>query len=118
MTLFKKICDAVALAHRRGITHRDLSPSNILVDEQGEPHILDFGLARTAFDQFDGPEMKSVSVTGQFIGKLAYASPEQAGGVSAAIDVRTDVYALGVILYQILTGGRFPYQVVGRCLRC
>jgi serine/threonine protein kinase len=112
LLLFRKICDTVGLAHRRGITHRDLSPSNIMVDHQGEPHILDFGLAKTAFDGLFPSDVKAVSVTGQFIGKLAYASPEQANG-SSAIDIRTDVYALGVILYQIVAGGRFPYEVVG-----
>jgi serine/threonine protein kinase len=113
LRLFMKICDAVNAAHLRGVTHRDLSPSNIIVDECGEPHVLDFGLARTAFDRFITRRDESISVTGQFLGKLAYASPEQAQGNPDKIDIRTDVYALGVILYQILTGGRFPYEVVG-----
>jgi serine/threonine protein kinase len=113
LLLFKKICDAVGSAHMRGITHRDLSPSNIIVDPCGEPHILDFGLAKTAFDGLFPSDEKNVSITGQFIGKLAYASPEQAKGTQNGIDIRTDVYALGVILYQIVTGGRFPYEVVG-----
>jgi serine/threonine protein kinase len=113
LRLFKKICDVVQAAHRAGITHRDLSPSNILLDEQGEPHVLDFGLAATAFDALMSPDGRNVTVTGQFIGKLKYASPEQARGTRGAIDVRTDVYSLGVILYQILTNGAFPYEVVG-----
>jgi serine/threonine protein kinase/formylglycine-generating enzyme required for sulfatase activity len=113
LRLFLKICDAVNVAHLRGITHRDLSPSNIMIDVHGEPKILDFGLARTAFDRFINQQKKDISVTGQFLGKLAYASPEQARGESSRIDIRTDVYALGVILYQMLTGGRFPYEVVG-----
>jgi serine/threonine protein kinase len=113
LQLFLKICDAVNAAHLRGITHRDLSPSNILIDERNEPHILDFGLARTAFDRLLNLGRKDISVTGQFLGKLAYASPEQARGDRDKIDIRTDVYALGVILYQIVTGGHFPYEVVG-----
>jgi serine/threonine protein kinase len=113
LQLFMKICDAVNAAHLRGITHRDLSPSNILIDERGEPQVVDFGLARTAFDRFVTTAQKDVSITGQFLGKLAYASPEQARGDPDKIDIRTDVYALGVILYQILTAGRFPYEVVG-----
>jgi serine/threonine protein kinase len=111
--LFLKICEAVNAAHLKGVTHRDLSPSNILVDDRGEPHVLDFGLARTAFDRFITDNYHEISITGQFLGKLAYASPEQARGNLERIDIRTDVYALGVILYQILAGGRFPYEVVG-----
>ena len=113
LKLFIKICQAINAAHLRGIVHRDLSPSNIMVDDDGEPHILDFGLARTAFDRFITGGDRTISITGQFIGKLAYASPEQARGEPDKIDIRTDVYALGVILYQILTGGEFPYKVVG-----
>ena len=70
---------------------------------------------RTAFDRFIGGGQRSISVTGQFMGKVAYASPEQARGESQ-IDIRTDVYALGVILYQIVTGGEFPYNVVGNVI--
>jgi serine/threonine protein kinase len=116
LRLFKRICEVVQVAHRKGITHRDLSPSNILIDDRGEPHVLDFGLAATAFDAALSPTGQNVTVTGQFLGKLKYAAPEQAKGDSGdreQIDPRTDVYALGVILYQVLTGGAFPYEVVG-----
>ncbi len=80
LRLFIKICDAVNAAHLRGITHRDLSPSNIMIDERSEPHVLDFGLARTAFDRFITHQHHDISITGQVLGKLAYASPEQARG--------------------------------------
>jgi serine/threonine protein kinase len=113
LRLFKRICDIVQSAHLKGITHRDLSPSNILITADGQPHILDFGLASTAFDHLLSPAGRHVTVTGQFIGKVKYASPEQARGQRDTIDIRTDVYALGVILYQILTDGAFPYEVVG-----
>jgi serine/threonine protein kinase len=113
LKLFTKICSAMNAAHLRGVVHRDLSPSNIMVDLGGEPHILDFGLARTAFDRFLGGGDRTISTTGTFMGKLSYASPEQARGESDKIDIRTDVYALGIILYQIITGGEFPYKVDG-----
>jgi serine/threonine protein kinase len=123
LRLYKTICETVQAAHRKGITHRDLSPSNILIDVNGQPHILDFGMASTAFD---GIITRDVTLTGQFIGKLKYASPEQARGArtpgaageasGAGVDIRSDVYALGVMLYQILTGGAFPYQVVGNVI--
>jgi hypothetical protein len=111
LLLFRGICDAVDAAHCLGIVHRDLKPGNIRVDERGEPHILDFGLARKMIDRAAGGE--TISVTGEFLGSLPWSSPEQAAGDPETIDVRTDVYSLGVILYQMLTGGRFPYEVVG-----
>ncbi|MEK6797990.1 MAG: tetratricopeptide repeat protein [Planctomycetota bacterium] len=107
--LFVKICNAMTAAHLRGIIHRDLKPSNIRVDDTGEPHILDFGLARSSPTESDASFM---TVTGQFVGSLPWASPEQAEGVPGKLDVRTDVYSIGVMLYQILTG-RFPYDVYG-----
>lgn len=118
LKLFARICDAVNAAHLKGVIHRDLKPGNIRVDDSGEPHILDFGLAKTATGDIsgsgaEGDEMRMMTMTGQFVGSLPWASPEQAEGHPGKIDVRTDVYSLGVILYQMLTGGRFPYQVVG-----
>lgn len=110
LKMFGKICEAVNAAHLRGIIHRDLKPSNILIDEQGEPHVLDFGLARITREDESQPAV--ITVTGQFVGSLPWASPEQAEGAIDKIDVRTDVYSLGVILYQMLTG-KFPYDVVG-----
>jgi len=115
LELFLKICDAVNAAHLKGITHRDLKPSNIRIDHSGEPHVLDFGLAKIVTGEVtesaEHPEM--MSMTGQFIGSLPWASPEQAEGAPSKIDIRSDVYSLGVILYQLLTGGKFPYQVIG-----
>jgi hypothetical protein len=113
MVLFSIICDAMTHAHQRGVIHRDLKPSNILVDERGQPHILDFGLAKSAGSRGDLSNGTIVaSVTGQVKGTLAYMSPEQAAGQTDQIDVRTDVYSLGLILYQMVVGS-FPYDVSG-----
>jgi len=112
LRLFLKICAAVNVAHVRGIVHRDLKPGNIRIDERGEPHILDFGLAHTPLDRLVGGD-HPIAVTGEFLGSLPWCSPEQAEGDPDRIDMRTDVYSLGVILYQFLTDGKFPYEVVG-----
>ena len=113
LELFASICDAVSAAHLCGVIHRDLKPSNIRIDATSRPHVLDFGLATTAPGNGDGERAShAMTMTGQFVGSLPWASPEQAEGDPRKIDVRTDVYALGVILYQMLTG-RFPYPVVG-----
>lgn len=111
LELFATICDAINAAHVKGIIHRDLKPGNIRVDEKGRPHILDFGLAKLT--THGEPEPASdMTVVGQFVGSLPWTSPEQAQGSHDLIDTRTDIYALGVILYQMLTG-TFPYDVTG-----
>ncbi len=112
LRLMQKICLAVNYAHQRGVIHRDLKPSNILVDTQGEPHLLDFGLAKTTHAS---PHAESLllSVSGEVLGTLPYMAPEQALGSPRDVDSRTDVYTLGVILYEALTG-RYPYPVVGQ----
>ncbi len=112
--LFERVCSAVNAAHVRGVIHRDLKPSNILVGNEGQPHILDFGLAKVVSGGFaESSEPTLMSITGQFIGSLPWASPEQAEGTPEKLDIRTDVYSLGVVFYQLLTGA-FPYSVIGR----
>ncbi len=106
--LFATVCEAVQYAHQRGIIHRDLKPTNIMVDAEGSPKILDFGLAK----QMAGPVDTIVSVSRQIIGTVPYMSPEQIGGNPDEIETRTDVYALGVMLYELLTG-HYPYSVDG-----
>ncbi len=104
VNLFAKICDAVCYAHRRGVIHRDLKPSNILVTEEGVPYVLDFGLAKPT----DRKPEDWISLFGQVVGTLRYMSPEQTRGDLEEVDTRADVYSLGVILYELLTG-RPPY---------
>jgi serine/threonine protein kinase len=116
MVIFNKVCSAVVYAHQRGVMHRDLKPGNILVDANGEPHILDFGLAKlTNSSEQVTQETVMASIPGKIIGTLAFMSPEQASGQPDAIDVRTDVYSLGMILYRVLTDN-FPYDVNGSML--
>lgn len=96
---FEALCDAVQHAHQRGVIHRDLKPSNILVDREDRPHVLDFGLAKLQTDV-----VASLTVTGDFLGTLLFAAPEQINGKPGEVDTRTDVYSLGAVLYQCLTG--------------
>ena len=109
LRLFQRICEPVNAAHLRGVIHRDLKPGNVRIDDAGEPHILDFGLAKVAHGV---EEASLMTMTGQFMGSLPWASPEQAEAKPGKIDVRTDVYSLGVVLYQMLTA-KFPYEVIG-----
>ncbi len=100
--LVKKICDAMAYAHERGVIHRDLKPANILIDSNGQPKVTDFGLAKkTEADS-------GLTGTGQILGTPAYMPPEQASG-KTDVGPLADVYSLGAILYCLLTG-RPPFQ--------
>ncbi|MGB8853226.1 MAG: protein kinase [Pirellulales bacterium] len=109
--LFCKVCDAVAHGHRNNIVHRDLKPSNILVDDTGLPKVIDFGVARCLHTSSDAEIV--MTSTGQIIGTLQYMSPEQFAGDSTHVDARADVYALGVILHELLTG-KAPYDLRGK----
>jgi eukaryotic-like serine/threonine-protein kinase len=100
LDLFLRVCDAVHHGHQRGVIHRDLKPGNILVDRAGSPKIIDFGIARAGDSSADSMHTSA----GQLIGTIAYMSPEQCAGDPSAIDTRTDVYSLGVVLYELLCG--------------
>ncbi len=109
LRLFAKVCDALQNAHVRGVIHRDLKPNNVLVDADGEPHVVDFGLAKFALAS-DNVGFGDMTATGQFVGSLPWSSPEQLADSPNRVDTRSDVYALGVMLYQSLTG-QFPYPL-------
>ena len=106
LALIEEIAAAVAHAHRSGVIHRDLKPANILVDSNGTPRVVDFGLALSAA----GDGCGRLTATGAFLGTLAYASPEQARG--GDVVTRTDVHALGILLYETLTG-HLPWDTSG-----
>ncbi len=105
--LIQEVCRAVAFAHQRGILHRDVKPSNILVTGSGHPYLLDFGLATTR-DEILTRDDKDYEVSGT----LAYMSPEQARGSVKEVTARSDIYSIGVVLYQLLYG-RLPHDVSG-----
>jgi WD40 repeat protein len=113
LSLVARVCDAVQHAHDQGIIHRDLKPANILVEENGQPKVLDFGVARaTDANLLTGA---GLTQTGQLLGTPSYMSPEQVTADAAAVDHRADIYALGVILFELLAH-RLPYQVANRPL--
>lgn len=102
LVLLASICDAVHHGHLRGVIHRDLKPDNLLVDERGQPKVIDFGVARSA--DISDVTARDRTRTGQWVGTPRYMSPEQCSGRNRDVDVRTDTWALGVIAYELLTG--------------
>ncbi len=111
VALLAKVARAVHAAHMHGVIHRDLKPTNILVDVEGQPRVLDFGFAKDSWSEPTNDLGESISIEGHIVGTLPYLSPEQARG-EGAVDMRCDVYALGVVLFQLITD-TFPYSVDG-----
>lgn len=113
LRLFQRICEAISHGHDRSIVHRDLKPGNILVDAAGNPKVIDFGVARSTDSDLALESMKTG--TGQMIGTVQYMSPEQFGPDPDDLDGRTDVYSLGVVFYELLSGSP-PYSVKKKAL--
>ncbi len=113
LALFAKVCNAVQHAHQKGIIHRDLKPANILVTDEGQPKVLDFGVAKTTECDLQATTLDVGMI--RLSGTLAYMSPEQAGGRASELDTRSDVYALGIVLYELLTG-HLPHDLTKRML--
>lgn len=110
LELFAQVCDAVHYAHQRGVIHRDLKPANILVDADGRAKVLDFGVARlTDADT----QATTATAAGEIVGTLQYMSPEQVNGDPLEVDTRSDIYSLGLILFELLTGRR-PYDLTSK----
>jgi serine/threonine-protein kinase len=107
--LMKHVAEGVAYAHRRGVIHRDLKPGNIIVDAEGVPRVLDFGLARSDDEGAAEQPGSGTTLVGEFLGTFAYAAPEQLSGDPTAVDSRCDLYALGVVFYECMVGRR-PFE--------
>jgi len=111
LLLLQHVCQAVAYAHQHGVIHRDLKPSNIMVEPDGKAKILDFGLAKLTQEVQD-ETLAALTMDGHVLGTVPYMAPEQTLGKTGAVDARTDVYAMGVMLYEVLTG-RLPHDPRG-----
>jgi tRNA A-37 threonylcarbamoyl transferase component Bud32/tetratricopeptide (TPR) repeat protein len=112
LLLMRSVCEAVSAAHAKGVLHRDLKPSNMLVGADGVVKVIDFGLSR-AISVADGRSL--ATETGEIVGTLLYMSPEQSAGDAKAVDVRSDVFALGAVLYELIAGCA-PREIEGNFL--
>jgi len=110
LELFRQVCEAVGHGHSRGVIHRDIKPANLLVDGAGSPKVIDYGVARAT--EADVAAASQMTALGDLVGTVAYMSPEQFAARPDDIDVRTDVYSLGLVLHEMLSG-RHPFELTG-----
>lgn len=117
LSLFCDVCDAIQYAHQQGVIHRDIKPANVLVSGRKHgvhlPKVLDFGVARSVEPR--GGQGSGPTLAGQLVGTLSYMSPEQLSGDSDRIDTRSDVYALGILLYELLAN-RLPHSIADKSI--
>ncbi len=113
LQIFQRVCAAVAAVHAAGVVHRDLKPKHILVDDDGEPWIVDFGLSTVQTEDWPTRVRRAQTELGRIMGTVKYMAPEQAWGGLMGGDQRTDIWALGVMLYEIATDGDYPFSLEG-----
>jgi CHASE2 domain-containing sensor protein len=111
LAVFARVCRVVAGLHAKGVIHRDLKPKHVLVDRDGQPWIVDFGLSAVRSDDWPTRIRQAQTELGHILGTIKYMSPEQAWGGLMKVDHRSDIWSLGVMLYEIVTGGDYPYSL-------
>ena len=111
LALFRLVCDVVAGLHAQGVIHRDLKPKHVLVDRDGQPWVVDFGLSAVQSEDWPTRVRRAQTELGNILGTVKYMSPEQAWGGLIPVDHRTDIWSLGIMLYEIATDGDYPYDL-------
>ncbi len=111
LAVFQRVCEVVAGLHAEGVIHRDLKPKHVLIDEQSQPWIVDFGISAVRSEDWPTRVRRAQTELGHILGTVKYMSPEQAWGGLLGVDQRADIWSLGIMLYEIATGGAYPYEL-------